>query len=234
MEESDSRIPASSSTMRMCGLGGIVSGEGNVSAKGQSAQNCEFANASRPCAYWMRFGPHPRLRTAAGRSGPLGRRSGQDLGRGQLENEAGTDRGVVLDAEAAAVFGDDAGGDGQPESGAAVLGREVRKEELVLVLWGNAVAGVGDNDFYKVGLGLGTGRDGDVANGGGFQSFGGVVNQVDDHRSDELRVGPDGGRLQGEGSVEGDAVEAVRKDLDRFTDDGVDVGGFELRRREAH
>src|SRR5215471_13649919 len=196
MEESDSRIPASSSTMRMCGLGGMVSGERYVSAKGQSAQNREFAKASgHSSAYPTRFRPHPLLRAAAGRSGPLGWRSGQDLGRGQLENEAGTDRGVVLDAEAAAVFGDDAGGDGQPESGAAVLGREVRKEELVLVLWGNTVAGVGDNDFYKVGLGLGTGGDGDVANGGGFQGFGSVVNQVDDHRSDELRVGPDGGRL---------------------------------------
>src|SRR5579863_309069 len=49
----------------------------------------------------------------------------------------------------------------------------------------------------------------------------------------ERRVGADGGRLDGERSIEGDALKAIGKDLDGFTDDAVDVGGFEFSGGEA-
>jgi len=163
----------------------------------------------------------------------VGGGGGQDVCGGEFEDEAGADGGVVFDAEAAAVLGDDAGGDGEAEAGTAVLGGEVREEEFVFVLRGDAVAGVGDDDFDEVGVGIGAGGDSDVADGGGFEGFGGVINQVDDDGAEERSVGADGGRLDGERSIEGDALEAIGKDLDGFTDDAVDVGGFEFSGGEA-
>ena len=47
------------------------------------------------------------------------------------------------------VLGDDAAGDGQAQAGAAFLGGEVRQEEFVFVLGGNAVAAVGRRRFPR-------------------------------------------------------------------------------------
>ena len=131
------------------------------------------------------------------------------------------------------MFGDDAGGDGETEASSAVLGGEVREEEFVFVLRRDAVAGVGDDDFDGVEIGLGASFDGNVSHGGGFQGFGGVVDQIDDDAAEQRSVGANGGRLCGEGGVERDAVEAIGENFDGFANDAVDVGGIEFGGREA-
>ena len=73
---------------------------------------------------------------------------------GSFDDEARADGQVVLDADQAVMLGDDAAGDGQAQARAAVLGREVRQEELVLVFGRNAVTAVGDGDLDRVVVGV--------------------------------------------------------------------------------
>jgi hypothetical protein len=47
---------------------------------------------------------------------------GQNFGGGEFEDEAGAGRGVVFDAQAATMLGDDTGGNGEAEAGAAIFG----------------------------------------------------------------------------------------------------------------
>src|SRR5579862_1757490 len=92
MEESESRMPASSSTMRMdCAM--------------------DFL-----CRSAFRY------------------RRGDRFGRGEFDDEPRAHRSIVLRANQAVVLGDDPAGDSQSESRAALLGGEMRQEELVLVL----------------------------------------------------------------------------------------------------
>jgi len=55
---------------------------------------------------------------------------------------------------AAAVLGDDARRDSQPETGSSILRGEVGKEKFVFVLRRNAVAGVRYGDLYGFGVGV--------------------------------------------------------------------------------
>src|SRR5258707_11785339 len=87
---------------------------------------------------------------------------GNGVRSGEFEDETGADGGIVFYTETAAMLGDDAGGDGEAEAGAAIFGGEVRKKEFVFVLRGNAMAGVGDDDFDGVEIGFGAGFHGDV------------------------------------------------------------------------
>src|SRR5204862_7353456 len=69
-----------------------------------------------------------------------GRRTGPGAGadRGQVDHEAAAVGRVVLDADVAAVIGDDLVDDGQPEPHPGGLGREVRQEDAVTHLGGDA------------------------------------------------------------------------------------------------
>src|SRR5260221_9039520 len=82
-------------------------------------------------------------------------------------------------------------------------------------------------------VGLGAGFDSNVADGRGFESFGGVVNEIDNDAAKQARVGANGRRTFGERSSKGDSVEAVGEHFDSFADDVIDVGGFEFGGREA-
>src|SRR5580704_6007139 len=88
---------------------------------------------------------------------------------------------VVFHMNAAAVFGDDARRDGQPQAGSAVLRRKMRKEKFVFVLRRNAVAGVRHTDLDGFGVGMGAGGDEDFPERRAFQCFRGIVNQIDHH-----------------------------------------------------
>ena len=150
-----------------------------------------------------------------------------------MEEETGAGGKIVFDVDGAAVFGDDARGDGEAEAGAAILGGEIRKKEFVLVLGRDALAGVGDGDFDVFGVGVGAGGDSDVADRRGFEGFGGVVNEIDDDAAEKSGIGANDGKIFGERGFERDAVEAAGENFDGFADDGVDVGGFEFGGREA-
>src|SRR5258708_40216432 len=97
-------------------------------------------------------------------------RRGQYRG-GKLDEETGTDRKIVFDVDAAAMLSHDAGGDGQAESGAAVLGREMRQEKFVLVFRRYAWAGVRDANLHSFRIGMRFGRDQDFPEVRVLQSF---------------------------------------------------------------
>src|SRR6266446_3332561 len=90
------------------------------------------------------------------RSIVVSQRGGRQFRDGKFDQEARSNRMIVLNVDAAAMFGDDACGDGQAESGSAVLGGEMRQEEFVFVLRRNTGAGVRDTDLdgFRVGIGL--------------------------------------------------------------------------------
>src|SRR5437016_1289019 len=83
--------------------------------------------------------------------------SNRNIGCRKFEDEARTDGGIVFDTNTSAVLGDDAGGDSETESCAAVFGGEVREEDVVLVSGRDAMAGVCDNDFNRVQVNSGAG-----------------------------------------------------------------------------
>ncbi len=51
-----------------------------------------------------------------------------DVGDGEQDEKARADGIIVFDMQRAAVFGDDACGDGQAQAGAAILGGKMRQE----------------------------------------------------------------------------------------------------------
>ena len=65
----------------------------------------------------------------------VGRRGDGFRGQRQLHDEARADRLVFLHANGAAMVFDDAADDGQPQSGAALLGGEVRQEQFLFSSW---------------------------------------------------------------------------------------------------
>src|ERR1700756_290503 len=159
---------------------------------------------------------------------------GNEVRCGEFENEAGADGGIVFYANAAAMFGYDAGGDGETEAGAAILGGEVRKEEFVLVVRGDAMTGVGDDDFDGIEIGFRPSFNGDVLNERGFECFSGIVNEVDDDAAEQWGVGADGGSLSRKRRGERDAIETAGENFDGFADDIVDVRGIEFGGGEAN
>lgn len=158
---------------------------------------------------------------------------GGRFGGRKLQDETRTDRRIVFDAEQTVVFGNNARCDGKAKAGAAVFRREMREEESVLVGGRDAVAGVFDADFDRVGFGVKAREDVYVSNGGGFEGFGGVVYEIDDDAAEEAGVGTNGGNIFAEVAGEDNAVEAAGENFERFADDVVGAGGFEFCRREA-
>ena len=105
---------------------------------------------------------------------------GSGVGDGQEHQEARADGRVIFDVQSAAVFSDDARGDGQAESGAAIFGGKMREEKFVFVFGRDAVAGVGNANFDGVGFRVGARGDGNFADARVFESFGSVVNEIDE------------------------------------------------------
>src|SRR5260370_5012435 len=68
------------------------------------------------------------------RSIVVGKGGGRQFCGRKFNEESRSRWKIVLDMDAAAVFGHDAGGDGEAESGSAVLGREMRQGEFCPVL----------------------------------------------------------------------------------------------------
>ena len=112
-----------------------------------------------------------------------------EIRRRQLDEKARADRKIVFDVNGAAVLGDDAGGDGETQAGAAILGGKMRQEQAVFVFGRDAVPGVLHADFNGFGLAVGAGGDGDFAEGSGFEGFGGVVDEIDDDAAEQAAVG---------------------------------------------
>ena len=68
---------------------------------------------------------------------------------------------------------------------------------------------------------------------GGFERFGGVVDEVDDDAAQQSAVGADRRKIVGERCFERDAVEAAGENFDGFLNDGVRAGGRKLGGGEA-
>ncbi len=154
--------------------------------------------------------------------------SGGRLGDGDADDEARADGLVVLDAKGAVVLGDDAAGNGKAEAGAAFLGGKVRKEEALFIFGRDSVAGVGDFDLNRVAVFVHGGGDGEVADGGAFHGFGGVVDEIGEDAAEEFGVGLDDGEIGGEFGADGDAFEAVAEE-----GEGLEDGVVEIARGEA-
>ncbi len=96
---------------------------------------------------------------------------------------------IVFHMDGAAVFRDDARCDGEAESRAAAFGRKLWKEEFVFVLGGNAVAGVFDANFNRLGVGVGLSRNANFAQRSVFKGLGRVIDEVHDDAAKQAAIG---------------------------------------------
>src|SRR5580700_7032194 len=159
---------------------------------------------------------------------------GSGVGGGQEHEEARADGGIIFYVQSSAVFSHDARGDGQAESGAAIFGGKMREEKFVFVFGRDAVASVRDANFDGVGFGVGARGDGNFADARVFESFGSVVNEIDEDAAQQVGVGANRGEVIGEDGFYDDAVEAAGENAKSFVDECVGVGGKELGAGEAH
>src|SRR6266446_151467 len=110
----------------------------------------------------------------------------------------------------------------------------MRQEQFVLVFRRNAFAGIGNGNFNSIGFRAQLRGYDDFAERFAFESFGGVVDQVDDDAAEELAVGANRGKVRLEVKLEMDAVEAAGEELQCFANGGVGVGWEELGCGEAN
>src|SRR5690348_18502472 len=92
---------------------------------------------------------------------------------------------------AAAVFGHNTSGNGQPQSGAPILGREVGKEESIFILRRDAVASIGDANLDSFGFRTSASGDQDFPEGRILQSLRRIVDQVDHNTAQQPAVRTD-------------------------------------------
>src|SRR5271163_1368420 len=112
-------------------------------------------------------------------SGSLARLGGNsDFGSGEANQEPRAGGNVVFHANGAIVFGDDAAGDRQTQTGSARLGRKVREEELFLVLRRNSAAAVGDLNDNGIAVAFRAGGYAQPADWRAFHGFRRVIYQV--------------------------------------------------------
>jgi len=103
------------------------------------------------------------------------------FGNGKLDEKARAHRMIVFHVNGATVLGNNARGDREAQTGATILGGKLRKEEFVLVFRRDAVASIGDGNFDYLGIDVIASGDENLAAGGMFEGFGGIVDQIDDH-----------------------------------------------------
>ena len=95
----------------------------------------------------------------------VGDGSGRQFGDGKFDEKSRADRKIVFHVNGAAMFGNDARGNREAQTGAAILGGKVRQEKFVFVFRRDAVTGVGDADFDDLRVGMRAGGDEDFAAG---------------------------------------------------------------------
>ena len=147
----------------------------------------------------------------------------------QADGAGGAAVHFALDADLALMLGNEAPADDQAQTGAPGLGGEKRGEEVLQLLRGDAVAGVGDFEHQVVILDLGA--DGQVAAlGHGLQ---GVLKEIDQHLAD--LSGVKGKRRNPALGVEvedhGPLFEAAVHEFRHFPNQGQEVPHGFLRRR---
>src|SRR3984885_5349508 len=219
MDASDSRIPASSSTTSNWGRVVIFS------FGGESSRNSKLETRNSKLVQLPSLGSFDSVAFGDG--------GGRGFGRRQFDEEPGADRKIVLDVNRAAVFGDDARGDREAESSAAIFRRKMREEEAVFVFGRNTVTCVLDADFDGFGVVVHAGRNGDFAQGRGFERFSGVVDEIDDDAAEQAAIGADRRKIFGKRRFQRDAVETAGENFDSLLDHGVRAGGRELGGGEA-
>ena len=116
---------------------------------GERFANAAFVVDDQDAGFWGHHEASAAVMVPGGRAGVAS-------ATGKTAPRKARATGCCLRRVAAAVFGHDARGDRQAESGAAILGGEMRQEEFVFVFRGDAVAGVRDADFHGVGIGIGS------------------------------------------------------------------------------
>src|SRR5467141_3551349 len=89
--------------------------------------------------------------------------SGCRFSNRQLDHKARTSWEIIFDVNAAAMFCNNARGDGQPQARSAIFGRKLRQEKFVLILRGDAVPGVLHTDFDSLGVVVRASDDCDLA-----------------------------------------------------------------------
>src|SRR5260370_32062985 len=118
---------------------------------------------------------------------------------------------------------DDLGGDGEAEAGAALLGREIWKEESLAHLVGEAGAGVGDGELDHAVFEQ-EGAEAKLAEEALLHGLGGVVDEVAEGALEGLGVGEDEGQIGGEFAGDVDVLQTAGEESERVLDDGVEVG----------
>src|SRR5229473_3405860 len=182
---------------------------------------------------------HPRrgdavqMSSSRVRSIVVGHGRRRQFGRGKLDEETGTDRKIVFDVDAAAMLSHDAGGDGQAESGAAVLGREMRQEKFVLIFRRYASAGVRDANLHSLRIGMGFGRDQDFPECGVLQSFRGIVDEIDNHAAKQRAVSAYRRQILGQHGLQRDPVAPPGEYFHRLMGYGVGIDWQKFGGRDA-
>src|ERR1700761_2095648 len=109
-------------------------------------------------------------------------------GRGtKFDDEASSGGNILLCTNRTLMLLYDLGGDGEPQPGAALFGREVGEEEALPHLVGETGAGVRYDEFDQPGVEQ-TGGDAQLAEEALLHGLGGVVDQVGERAFEGLGV----------------------------------------------
>src|SRR5579864_3507148 len=126
---------------------------------------------------------------------------------------------IVLDAQRAVMFADDAAGDGEAEARATIFCGEMRQEKFVFILGRNAVTCVSNFDFDGVALPRGTRGDGDGAKRRAFQSLGGIVDQIYNNAAQQFRIRFYNWQIRREFAVQRGAFKALVEYIESLRND---------------
>ena len=130
------------------------------------------------------------------------------------------------------MFLNDLGGNGETEAGATVLGGVEGQKQALANLFGEAVAGVGNLNFYGSAIFGERAAHAEYAEQTALHGLGGIVDEVGERTANGFVIGKDQRQSGFEIALDGDALKAPGKQGERLVGDLVHVAGARLRRRK--
>src|SRR5438270_6343826 len=128
-----------------------------------------------------------------------GNRTGNGFQRDrQFHDEPGANWTIFLDSNGTAMVLNDTADDSQPQPGSSFLSGEVWQKKPFLQFLCDAVAGIGDGDFYGISAGYQQGRDLNLTYQRALHSLSGVIYQIGQCALDRLRIRHHVGKIAGQ------------------------------------
>src|SRR4051812_23825183 len=150
---------------------------------------------------------------------------------GQFDYKTGAYRHIVFGSNQTVVLGDDARGDSQTETCAAIFGGEIWKKQPLFVIGRNTMTAIGNCEFNGFMVRPETGSQTKVSYGGSLHGFGRIVYKVHDHALHQFIVGPDHRQVCSEIGLNCDFLKLSMKSFQRGLNDAVRFRGRKARGR---